>query len=81
LLDAYAQDFGVTQIDLLTDQMDEQIEDDLRERIDELRSVSSQQTVVKAYDSVRRQPLTKTIAFRVNDPPFPIDAKRHFSSF
>jgi hypothetical protein len=74
LLNAYAEHFGVTQIDMATDQMDIPIAADLEERINEMRSISFSQTVLKAFDLTARQPLQKTITFKVNDPPFPINA-------
>ena len=75
LLDAYADDFGITQIDLATDQMDLPIAAGLTERMSAMRSISFSQTVVKTYDLTVHQPSQRTITFKVNDSPFPLDVK------
>jgi hypothetical protein len=55
-------------------QLDIPIAAGLEERINAMRSISFSQTVLKVFDLTARQPLRKTITFKVNNPPFPINA-------
>jgi hypothetical protein len=72
-LDAYATDFGLKLIDLVTDEMDSPIAKKLNVRMEEMRSISYQQTTVKAFDLTARKPAPIKIIFGVKNPPFPLD--------
>jgi hypothetical protein len=72
-LDAYAMDCALKLIDLVTDEMDSPIAKKLNVRIDEMRSISYQQTTVKAFDLTAHKSIERKITFGVRNPPFPLD--------
>jgi hypothetical protein len=64
----------------LTDEMDAPIAKRLNVRMDEMRSISYQQTTVKVFDLTTRKPIEKTITFGVKNAPFPLDVT-HLGQF
>lgn len=74
-IDAFGIDYSLDRIDVATDKMDMPIAMRLNEKIEQTRSVTFSQKVVKAFNMNTRQPVAGTISFRIADPPFEMDTK------
>jgi hypothetical protein len=75
-LDAFAEDAKIDLIDLATDQIDIPISLALKESVDQTRSISLSQKIVKAYDLNKRKPVQGSITMSVKNPPFELDVRR-----